>query len=144
MTVFDAELKYAAEQALTATADSENILNLSANRDIGMGSPMWLVVLVNETFVSGGNSTLDATLVTDDNEAFSSSKTLLTMAQVAKAAMVAGAVLYKERIPRGFEQYSKMVLTVGTANFTAGKLTIGIVNDVEDIKYLPIGNRVIA
>ena len=44
--ILDSLLKFSDAQALTATADSTNVIDLSNDRDIGIGEPMALVVTV--------------------------------------------------------------------------------------------------
>ena len=47
--ILDSLLKFSDAQALTATADSTNVIDLSNDRDIGIGEPMGIVITVGVT-----------------------------------------------------------------------------------------------
>ena len=71
--ILDSLLKFSDAQALTATADSTNVIDLSNDRDIGKGEPMALVVTVGVAAdFTTGDETYQFQLETDDNAAFSS------------------------------------------------------------------------
>lgn len=75
--IIDAHLRFSVAQSLAATAVSTNVIDLGAERRIGSGTPMAIVIVVT-TALDGANvdETYTATIQTDDNEAFSSAVTL--------------------------------------------------------------------
>lgn len=88
--ILDSLLKFSDAQALTATADSTNVIDLSNDRDIGKGEPMALVVTVGVAAdFATGDETYQFQLETDDNAAFSSA-TVIGDVTVAAANLTAG------------------------------------------------------
>mgnify|MGYP005991332567 FL=1 len=88
--ILDSLLKFSDAQALTATADSTNVIDLSNDRDIGKGEPMALVVTVGVAAdFTTGDETYQFQLETDDNAAFSSA-TVIGDVTVAAANLAAG------------------------------------------------------
>lgn len=88
--ILDSLLKFSDAQALTATADSTNVIDLSNDRDIGKGEPMALVVTVGVAAdLTTGDETYQFQLETDDNAAFSSA-TVIGDVTVAAANLAAG------------------------------------------------------
>lgn len=81
----DKRLQVSAQQALTATAASTDVIDLGSDRDIGPGEPMWLVVIAR-TGLGGTSPTLAASIQTDDNSSFSSAATLVTSATLSSFA----------------------------------------------------------
>jgi hypothetical protein len=124
--LLDAQLLFSDLQALTATANSTNVIDTLAARDIAAGEDLYVVCVVTTTTVSAGSSTLTITLETDDNVSFSSATTLYTTSAIAKATLVAGYRALSFKLPRYTERYLRLVYTVATADFTAGKFLAGI------------------
>lgn len=88
--ILDSLLKFSDAQALTATADSTNVIDLGVDQDIGIGEPMALVVTVGVAADSTtGDETYQFQLETDDNAAFSSA-TVIGDVTVAAANLAAG------------------------------------------------------
>lgn len=119
--ILDSLLKFSDAQALTATAASTNVVDLSNDRVIGIGEPMALVVTVG---VAADFTTTDETyqfdLQTDDNEGFSSATSIGSVA-VPASALTAGD---KVVIPLGHanQQYLR-------ANYTLGGTTPSVTVD---------------
>ncbi len=114
------------DQAITASAASENIIDLGVARDIGKGTPIPFEVQVTEDFAT--LTSLTVALQVDDNASFSSAKTVISSAAIAAADLVAG---YKfnigEYVPRGTdERYARLYYTVAGSNATAGAITAGV------------------
>ena len=136
--IFDHQSAFSIEQAITATADSENSLDLAGlvgtpphaaaalAYDIGNADNR-ITLMVDETFTAAGAATLTISLEIDDNSAFSSATTLWTSPAIGKATLVEGYIIPDLYIlPRKMtERYAQLVYTVGTGPFTAGKLTAG-------------------
>lgn len=110
--ILDSLLRFSNAQALTATADSTNVIDLGSDRDIGIGEPMALVVTVGVAAdIANADETYQFQLETDDNAAMTSS-TIIGDATVAAANLAVGD---KVVIPLGHsnEQYLQVVYTLG-------------------------------
>lgn len=136
--LMDAELLFSDEQAVTTTAASTNIVDLlAANRDIGKGEDLELIVSVDEAVTASGAATVVFALQTDDNSGFSSATDLFATAAIGKATLVAGYVAVKIKLPRGIERFLRVNYTVATGPLTAGKFTAAIVRNVDDQQIYP-------
>jgi hypothetical protein len=86
--IIDNENRFSVAQALVATAVSTDLIDLGADRDIGIGEPMVVVVTVDVAAAGGG--TLQVTVQADDNSGFASPGTVAQTGQIAAATLVAG------------------------------------------------------
>ena len=105
-------LKLSDAQALTATADSTNVIDLSSDRDIGKGEAMALVISVSVAAdVADANETYEFQLESDDNASMTSS-TIVAGGTVVGADLTVGAVI---AFPIGTlnEQFLQGVYTLG-------------------------------
>ena len=127
--IFDRQTLLSDAQAITATAASTNVLDLGRIkagivRDIGKGKQIPLLIQVVQAF--NNLTSLGIALQVDDNEAFSSAKTVWS-ATVALADLKAGKVVVPEFIPRGTdERYMRLNYTVTGTAPTTGKVTAGV------------------
>lgn len=130
--IFDNQTILSDQQAITATAASTNVIDLGPIktglvRDIGKGKPIPIRIQVTEQFAASGAGTLTVTLEVDDNDSFSSPKTVWSSGAIGKADLKPGKVIIPEYIPRGTnERYMRLNYTVGTGPMTAGKIVAGI------------------
>lgn len=124
--IIDKQLTYSEEQAITTTADSTNVIN-HGQANVNTGEPVELLLQVEDTFTSGGATTLTVSLVTSVDEAFTAPVTLVTTAAIAKATLVRGYQLPLSFLPAQVLQFTKLVYTVATGPFTAGKINAGLV-----------------
>ena len=127
----DKKLMFSDSQAITATADSTNILDIGAHGD-DIQRELTLFVQFRGTVDSAGASTLVITLNTDDalnagGTDLAADNTLWTSASIAKTALTDGAMLVKMPLPPGIQRYLRLTYTVGTANLTAGAIDAGLV-----------------
>jgi hypothetical protein len=113
--ILDAQLQFSADQALTATAASTNVIDLGADRNLGIGAvPLEVLVVVKvASDFTTGDETYTITVQTDDNAAFSSATTV-TPAVAIVGAQAAG---YQVRIPLPsstiMERYIRLNYTLG-------------------------------
>ena len=127
--IFDRQSILSVAQAITATAASTNVIDLGPIatgivRDIGKGTQTPLLIQVVESF--NNLTSLTVALQTDDNEAFSSAKTVWSEV-IVLASLTAGFVAIPEFIPRGTnERYMRLNYTVTGTAPTTGKITAGI------------------
>jgi hypothetical protein len=111
----DSQLMFSDAQALTTTAVSTNIIDLSTDRNIGKGEPMAIVLTFGVN--SGGTSpTLQVVLQTDNDVAFGSLTTIASSAVVLDA--VAGDSIV---LPIGYtnERYLRLSYVTGGTTPTA-------------------------
>lgn len=113
----DKRLQVSAQQALSATAPSTDVIDLGSLRLIGPGEPLWWVIAAR-VGLAGTTPTLDIAVQTDDNSAFSSPATLLSYPQLAAAGFTLGTRLV---IPMTFtnERYLRLNYTMGGTTPTA-------------------------
>ena len=109
--IFDKTLQFSANQALAATAPSTDHLDLGSDRDIGPGTPLWLVV-VSKAAPGGTSPTITISIESADNSGFSSAKTLVESGTLDAAAFGAGAM---HVIPWPFtnDRYNQIKYTLG-------------------------------
>lgn len=124
--ITDKQNTFSDGQAITATADSTNILN-AGQAGVNNGEAVELLLQVEDSFTAAGAATLTVSLVTATDEAFTSPVTLLTTAAIPKATLVRGYQLPLSFIPAQILQYSKLVYTVATGPMTAGKINAAFV-----------------
>ncbi|UOF81266.1 major capsid protein [Caudoviricetes sp.] len=115
---------------ITATGYSVNKLKNPSNGDITLNTiPIYLQVVADATFVSGGSTTLVVTLETASDEAFTSPVTLMTTATIAKASLVNGYEIINQIVPHGAKKYLRVKYTVATGPFTAGSVTARLMSN---------------
>jgi len=119
-------------QAITATANSTNIIDLGAqDGDVPdpnfLGDYPRLHAQVTEAFTNLTN--LVVTLETDDNADFSSATEKLTSGEVLLADLVAGKRLFNQQLPEGLERYIRLVFTVTGSAPDAGEIVAGLTFD---------------
>lgn len=128
----DRELVQSDAQALTVTANSTDVLDLSSAADIGRSSvPLRARCQVDTTFTSGGATTLQAQLVCSAASDLSTPTVLFDTGAIAKAALVAGFIIADVVIPRTSKQYLGWIYTVATGPFTAGNVSSFLVDSTE-------------
>lgn len=129
----DAELEFSDAQALTADAVSTNVIDGgSLEKRFGEGNPVFLVVQVQTTLVSAGNTaTLTTSLQTSVDEAFTSPITMITGAVEVEADLVAGFRILGVALPHGAKRFLRLNYDNGTEVFTAGAVDAFIVKDVQ-------------
>lgn len=83
--ILDAQLQFSDDQALTVTAVSTNSIDLLADRNIGVGEPLSVLIVpkVAGDFTTGDES-YTATLQTDDNSSFSSPTTVVAATTISR------------------------------------------------------------
>lgn len=110
--------------------------NPSAEIDIGKGSPIEVLILVNETFTSGGAATLQCILSTgtgtDGTDINAGEVTLFDSGALALATLVAGYYFkFRTFVPGTKLRYLQTRYVIATAAMTAGEISAGIVDGVQ-------------
>lgn len=126
-------------QAITVDARSTNQIDLgpqstlwngaSLTREVGIGRPLHVFAVVDETFAT--TVSMSFVLRCDNDTAFGSPRILWTSRLFLVAELVAGAKLDLPDVPPGTdERYLELYYDVNTTA-TAGKITSGIVLDLQ-------------
>lgn len=127
----DAELEFSVAQAITASAASTNVIDQGAA--CNPGKPMKIVALVDTTFDSAGEAaTLQIGVQSSVDEAFTSPINHGFSPVIAEASLIADKRVALLDMPaHGLKRYVRLYYTVGTENFTAGKLDAFLTPDAE-------------
>ena len=123
MSILDRQILFSNEQAITASAASTDVVDLGANRDIGAGEPLYVLVQVMQAF--DNLTSLTIALQTSATENFVS-PVQLTARTVALASLTAGATFSIGPVPGGTLRYVRLYYTVTGSAPTVGKITAGI------------------
>lgn len=124
-------------QAVTATANSTNVVDLSLARDVGEGEDLYVQFTVGTAFTAGGSATLTPTIVVSAADSLTTPTTIATAGTIAVATLVAGysfAVRLNPLIASLGLRYLGAIYTVATGPMTAGTITADIVTDIQDGK----------
>ena len=129
---------YPEGDALTQTAVSGDTIDLGVAKDVAEGTDLYMVFTVTTQLASSGKSaTLIASAIIDDDPALGSPTVLVASGTIAEAALVAGYQIVLKLPPvigsLGL-RYLGASYTVGTENFTSGKIACDIVMDIQDGK----------
>lgn len=111
--ILDAYHLFSDAQALTSTAASTNLIDFGADRNIGVGEEMAVVVQVDVAADDGnGDETYSVAVQVDDNSGFSSAATLGTITITRGDA---AGTRYVFLVPKDSdtEQYMRLNYTLG-------------------------------
>ena len=131
-------------QAVTATANSTNVIDLSLARDVGEGDDLYVSFSVGTAFTAAGAATLTPTVVVSAADTLTTPTTLGTGGTIAVASLVAGYTFVIRVNPQLFYssttnsslglRYLGVIYTVATGPMTAGTITADVVTDIQDGK----------
>ena len=131
--ILDSQNIYSDSQAVTASAGSTNSIDHGIARDLGTGQRLYLVVAVTVAFTdAGSDSTVTATLETDNDTAFGS-PTLAVLSLPVFAALSAIGATRIGVLPPVYvnERYSRVYYTVAGGNLTTGSFDAFLVQDIQ-------------
>lgn len=115
-----------AGQAITTTAVSTDVIDLTQSRDIGIGTEIDIWAQVVTAFAGGTSIQVQVQTATD--VAFTTPIVLASGPTVALASLVAGADIARMSLPTGILRALRLnFVVVGT--MTAGTLVAGLVLD---------------
>lgn len=142
--IIDGALLFSSAQAVTATAVSTNVIDLTNARDMGVGDNPALKILavVTTAMLSAGATTL--TITVEGSTDNSSWTVMASTPAIAKANLTAGAQIMNMDLPRtapgqALPRYLRLNYTVAVSNFTAGAITASLVLDRDDLINYPAG-----
>lgn len=133
--IFSAQQLFSDDQAVTATAISENVIDLGVagtpydaaaalNQDVGKGAPIPVLIQVTSDF-----NTLTSLTVTLETSAAAglTSPVVLATESILLADLVAGKQTHMQYVPNGAElRYLGVRYTVVGTDPTLGNITAGI------------------
>lgn len=148
MTLLDKALEFANGQAVTASADATNDIDLgplaagNTHRDLGAGEQLYLNVYVTEAATAAGAATVNFVLKTDDAAGFGSAVTLYDSGAIGKATLALGYA-FQVPIPRGCEKFLRLSYVVATGPLTAGKFRAYITDSFQDTRTYVSGTPIV-
>lgn len=121
----DNELVFSDAQAVTTTAISTNVVDLTvAGQPIHQGMPLYVVISVPTTVTADGAATVTFNIEADSAVGLDATPTVLyTSGAIGKAALTAGSKPVEVAIPKGIaatDRYLGIRYTVATGPLTAG------------------------
>lgn len=134
--IFSAQQIFSDNQAITASADSTNVIDLGVagtpfdaaaplNQDVGKGNPIPILVQVTDAMLAAGAATLTVNISTGATTTLGT--TIATVGPVAKADLVAGYQIAIQVLPNKItERFLGIEYVVATGPMTAGTITAGI------------------
>ncbi len=122
--ILDEQSLFSDNQAITATCNSENILDLG-NREVSFGTPVEVFIQITEDFDKLTSLTIKVQSSAD--EAFSSAVSLIEQT-ILLADLKAGAVSTIKFLPKGNLGYMRLNYTVTGTAPTQGAILAGIVD----------------
>lgn len=133
---FDALNRFSHKQAVSATAVSQNVLDMGVDRDLAVGTELEVVAVPGTADGSDitGSGTVQVVLQTSDTENFSTVKVLGQSAAMTAADLNAGACGMK--LPYGGQRYLRLNYVV-TGTVTGLMMTAGVVLATAHDKQYP-------
>lgn len=131
--ILDANTRFSNAQAITAAANSTNVLDIGkAGRNPGTGKPLYVVVVVTVAFTdSGSDTTLTVTLEGDTTNAMvpAKSRDLFIIPALAAVGDTFIAPLHPQGAVEAY-QFLDLKYTPNNGSLTTGSVTAAIVEDV--------------
>ena len=126
--ILDEQGLFSNNQKITASAESENILDLG-KREVSFGTPVELFIQVAEDF--NNLTTLEIKVQTSTDEEFTDPEDLIEQAMTL-TELKKGAVSAIKFLPKGNLGYMRLFYTVTGTNPTTGKILAGITAGVQE------------
>jgi|TARA_Y100000816_G_scaffold280500_1_gene253928 hypothetical protein len=130
--ITDSLLRVSEDQAVTSTAYSTNTIDLSAARDVGEGTTLYMNFALTEAFANGTNITFE--VVTSANANLSSHDVVGSSTTIATAALTLGknivVAINPQIASKGKRYLGARYVVTGTMN--AGKVTADVVETIGD------------
>ena len=128
----DAHNLFSDAQAITADAASTNLIDLGAIRNIGVGQPLYVVIVCDVAMTdASSNSTCTVTVETDDNASFSSAttaQTIGTFAALSAAGTRKVALIQPDAVN---ERYMRLKYTMANGDLSTGSFTAFLTQNID-------------
>ncbi len=126
MAIMDAQLELSDAQALTTTDDSTDVINFTdSDLEMGVGTQLYLNIVVGTAFAGQGSTTITFALVHDADATLTSGATVLYQTPaLTETVLVAGYKVLRMPLPANIdeEQYAGLLYTVGSGPMTGGTI----------------------
>jgi hypothetical protein len=133
--IFDKLLTVSSAQAVTSSAVSTDVIDLSKAMDIGEGEDLYMHFSVDTAVTAAGAATVEFQIIGSSAAAMTSPVVLGSTGPIGKADLVIGkqiAVRINPQIASLGFRYLSANYSVATGPLTAGAFTAGIVHDIQD------------
>lgn len=117
------------KQAITATANSSDTLDLGPNHWAGASGSdreLPLFMAIDEVFLAAGAATLKVDILTSNDSGFGTSEVMYSRTFTKAELTNLGKMPHSISLGPDVKRYVRAVYTVTTGPFTAGKLTVGL------------------
>ena len=118
--------EFSADQAIVATAESTNKIDLVVARNIAPGMPVPLLIKITEAFNTLTSLKID---VREDDNVGMASPTILASQTVLLAGLTLGAEIAIPFMPNNSEGFLDLNYTVTGTDPTTGKINAGFIVD---------------
>lgn len=139
--ILDANLVFSTAQVFTTGSEngvkSTSSIDLSVARDVGSGTPLYVVIQVATTQVATSTDVTHVDLITDDNEGLNSAAVVRRLCTLP-ANSVAGTQIVVALPIEGSEAYQRYIGLLYTSvdnEQTAGALSAFIVQGPDKLKF---------
>jgi hypothetical protein len=133
--ILDSTNLFSNQQAVTTTATSSNVIDLSAARDLGAGYDTNFFIVVTQDATASGAATVQFALVAADSADLATNPVVLMQSDaIGKAALTSGTQVLRTAVPvsrTAGKRYLGVSYTVATGPLTAGKFTAGLCLDLQ-------------
>lgn len=139
--IFSAQQLFSDDQAITATANSENVIDTGVagtpygaaaalNKDIGKGAKIPLLVQITEDFTT--SASMSALIIALETGSTTALNTIIASQTILIADLVAGKQINLDFLPNGIvERYLGLSYTPVTGDADGGAITAGICMGVQ-------------
>lgn len=136
----DDQFMFSSAQAVTASAASEDIVDLLAARNLGVGRTLYVVVkCVTAMTDASSNSTVAVTVETDTAAAFSSATTAQTIGTFSAVSAAGTKFVVPLAQFTTAERYIRLYYTVANGDLTTGSFTAYLTDAPEQIVHYADG-----
>lgn len=136
--IIDRQLRFSNSQAITASAASEDLIDLAAARNMGVGKTIYVVVVCTVAMTdSGSDSTVAVTVQTDTAAAFGSATTAQTIGTFAATSAAGTRFIVPLAHFTTAEQFVRLYYTVAGGNLTTGSFTAFLTTEVDAFTAYP-------
>ncbi|CAB4165255.1 hypothetical protein UFOVP821_31 [uncultured Caudovirales phage] len=146
--IIDAQNQFSAAQAVTSTAVSTNVIDLSQAREVFAGEEVEIAFSVDVAATAAGAATVQFQVITSTAPAMSSPTIVVQTDAIPKTSLTQYA-RFSLCVPSAFinnlgQRYLAIQYTVATGPLTAGSFTAVVVADWNDVpKYYTSGYAVL-
>lgn len=129
----DAHNLFSDAQAITSSAASTNLIDLGvANRNLGVGQPVYVVVQCDVAMTdASSNSTVAVTIEQDTAAAFSSATAVQTIGTFAAVSAVGTRIFAAIQPDAITERYIRVYYNVANGVLTTGSFTAYLTDNVQ-------------